>query len=84
VTIAYLIPTPGKHGQRDGDRDIDPNLAYLYFALKSACSCARLCEDGGTVAILVGVDDLYSVVECISVQNGQYWSKYLLSEIRRP
>ena len=59
---ASLVSSEGEHGERDGDRKVDANLACLNFSLELASSVAVLCEDCSTIAPSVFVDERMAFV----------------------
>lgn len=58
-----LVASEGEHGKGDGDGNVDSNLAGLDLLLEASRGCAGACEDGGAVAVFVGVDEGDGVVE---------------------
>ena len=58
-----LVASEREHGEGDGDGNVDSNLAGLDLLLEAGRGCARACEDGGAVAVFVGVDEGDGVVE---------------------
>ena len=67
-----LITGEGEHGQWHWDGHIDTNLTGLEILLESGRSGARSSEDGGTIAILVGVDQVDGVVKSLHLQTDEY------------
>ena len=63
-----LVAGEGEHGKGDGNRDVDSNLAGLDLLLEASRGCAGACEDGGAVAVFVGVDKGDGVVESGNVE----------------
>ena len=51
-----LITSEGEHGKRDGNGNVDAELTGFNLLLELGGSGAGAGEDGGTVAVLVGVD----------------------------
>lgn len=63
-----LIARKAKHRQRDWDRHVDTDLASFNFFLELAGRGAGAGEDGGTVAILVLVDEFDGFVQAVDVE----------------
>jgi hypothetical protein len=47
-----FVTAPREHGQRNGDGNVDPDLASFDGFFKLARGRARLCEDGRAVPVL--------------------------------
>jgi len=58
-----LVAGEREHGEGDRDGNVDSNLAGLDLLLEAGRRCAGACEDGGAVAVFVGVDEGDGVVE---------------------
>lgn len=58
-----LVAGEGEHGQGDGDGDVDADLAGLNVLLEARGGRAGASKDGGSVTILVLVDQLNGVVQ---------------------
>lgn len=76
---ALLVAGEAEHGKWHWDGNIDTNLTGLNFALEAAGGGARSGEDGGTVAILVVVDEINGLVDSLDVQANQYRTEDLLA-----
>ena len=63
-----LVTGEREHGQRDGDGHVNANLAGFDVLLEPRGRGARAGEDGGAVAVFVGVDQVDGVVERVHVQ----------------
>lgn len=59
---AGLVASEAEHGQGDGDGYIDTNLAGFKFFLEQRCCGAGLCEDCGSVAVRIGIDQVDGVL----------------------
>ena len=66
---AVLVSSEGEHGERDGDRKVDANLACLNFSLELASSVAVLCEDCSTIAPSVFVDEIDGALKRVSTYD---------------
>jgi hypothetical protein len=64
---ALLVPREAEHGQRDGDGDVDPQLAGFDLLLEAGGGGAGFGEDGGAVAVFVCVDQVDGFVGCFDV-----------------
>ena len=73
-----LVAAPCKHGERHRDRHVHANLTDVDLVLKAAGCRTRLGEDGGTVAVGVGIDELKRVVESGCGQADERGAKDLL------
>jgi len=72
-----LVPTPRKHGQRHGNRDINSNLSHVDLPLEFPSGCTGLSEDGGAVTILILVDDLDGLVKSLGLEDDEHGSEDL-------
>ena len=63
-----LIAGEAEHGQRDGDGDVDADLAGLELLLEAGGRRAGGGEDGDAVAVFVGVDQVDGFVEGVDVE----------------
>jgi hypothetical protein len=63
---------------RDGNGDVDTNLTGLDLVLEAAGCSTRACEDGGAVAVLVGVDHVNGLVDGLDVQADENRAEDLL------
>lgn len=72
-----LIPAPREHRQWHGDRNVNSNLSHINLPLVFPGSSTGLGEDGGSVPILVLVDDLESLVESLGVEDDEDGSEDL-------
>ena len=63
-----LVAREAEHGQRDGDGDVDPQLAGFDLLLEAGGGGAGFGEDGGAVAVFVGVDQVDGFVGCFDVE----------------
>jgi len=72
-----LVPAPREHRQGHGNGNIDSNLTHVDFPLVFPSSSTRLSEDGGSVAVLVLVDDLESLIQSLSVDDNEDGSEDL-------
>ena len=72
-----LIPTPREHGQRHGNRNVNSNLSHINLPFVFPSSGARLGKDGGSVTILVLVDDLEGLIESVGVEDDKNGSEDL-------
>ena len=68
---ASLVPTPREHGQGHGDGNVNSDLAHVDLSLVFPSSSTRLSEDGGSVTILVLVDDLEGLIESLGVNDDE-------------
>jgi len=59
---AGLVPAPREHWQGHGNWDVNSDLSHVDLSLEFPSSSARLSEDGGSVTILVLIDDLEGFV----------------------
>jgi hypothetical protein len=59
----------GNHRERNRDRDVDTNLTDIDFMLEFASCSAASSEDGGTVTVRVGVDELDGVFESVDLHD---------------
>lgn len=57
-----LVTSKGEHGQRDGNRDVDTNLAGLDVLLETRRGRARPRKDSGAIAIFVGINQVDGVI----------------------
>lgn len=73
-----LVPGEGKHGQRHGDGDVDPDLTGLEILLEARGAGTGTGEDGRSVAVWVLVDHVDGVVQGVDIQADQYGSEDLL------
>lgn len=73
-----LVTGEGEHGQWHGDGDVDTQLAGLDVLLEAGGGGAGAGEDGGAVAVLVGVDHVDGVVEGLDVQADEDGAEDLL------
>jgi hypothetical protein len=64
---ALLVPREAEHRQRDGDGDVDPQLAGFDLLLEAGGGGAGFGEDGGAVAVFVCVDQVDGFVGCFDV-----------------
>lgn len=76
---ASLIPTPAEHGQWNGNWNINANLTDFNLALKLPSCCAWLRENGCSIAIPIAIDNAYSVVKSVGINNAKNRSKYFFS-----
>ena len=74
---ARLVPTPRKHRQRHGNRNINSDLSHVDLPLVLPSSSPRLGEDCGSVTILVLVDNLESFVESLGIEDNKDGSENL-------
>jgi hypothetical protein len=58
-----LVTGEREHGQGDGDGDVDADLAGFNVLLEARGGRAGASEDGGSVAVLVLVDEFNGVVQ---------------------
>lgn len=72
-----LVTGEGEHGQWHGDGDVDAQLAGLDVLLEARGGGAGAGEDGGAVAVFVGVDHVDGVVEGFDVKADQDGSEDL-------
>jgi hypothetical protein len=63
-----LVASEREHGKRDGDGNVDSNLAGLDLLLEASRRCAGACEDRGAVAVFICVDEGDGVVESGDVE----------------
>lgn len=73
-----LVTGEGEHGQWHGNGHVDTQLAGLNVLLEARRGGAGAGEDGGAVAVLVGVDQVDGVVEGFDVQTDEDGSEDLL------
>ena len=66
-----FVPTPREHRQGHGDRNVNSDLSHVDLPLEFSSSSAGLSEDGGSVTILVLVDDLESLIESLGVEDDE-------------
>lgn len=59
---ALLVSGEGEHGEWHGDRDIDTDLTGFNVLLEAGGGWAGAGEDGGSVAVLVLVDEVDGIV----------------------
>ena len=62
-----LVSSERKHGQWNGDRGVDSNLAGLNVTLEPGCGSSAIGEDSNPVTIFVGVDKVNGVLECVDI-----------------
>lgn len=74
----FLVTGEGEHGQWHRDGNVDTELAGLDVLLEARGGGAGAGEDGGAVAVLVGVDHVDGVVEGLDVQADEDGSEDLL------
>ena len=72
-----LVPTPREHGQGHRDRNINSYLPYVDLPLEFPCGSTRLSKDGGSITVLVLVDDLESLIESLGVEDDEHGSENL-------
>jgi len=72
-----LVPTPREHGQGHGNRNVNSDLAHVNLPLVFPSGGTRLSEDGGSVTVLVLVDDLESFIKSLGVHDDEDGSKDL-------
>ena len=75
---ALLVTGEGEHGQRDGDGHVDAQLAGFTFLLEARGGRAGASEDGGTVAVFVGVDEINGVVKRLDIEADENGTEDLL------
>lgn len=63
---------------RDGDGHVDTDLAGLNLALESTCCRTGSSEDGGAVSILIRVDEIDGLVECLYIEADENRTEDLL------
>lgn len=73
-----LVTGEREHGKRDGNGHVDTELASLTLLLELRGGRAGACEDGGTVAVFVGVDHINGVVKGLNVETHENGTKDLL------
>lgn len=61
---AFLVTCEAEHWQRDGDGDVDADLAGLDVFLKTGGCAPATGEDCNAISVLVCVDEFDSVVDC--------------------
>lgn len=66
-----LVSGERKHGERHGDGYVNTNLAGLDVALEAGGGCARVGEDGYTVAVFVAIDQVDGVFEGVDVDGDE-------------
>jgi hypothetical protein len=66
-----LVPREAEHRQRHRNRDINTQLAGLDLLLELGSGGARLCEDGRSIAVGVGVDESNGFIGCWDVETDQ-------------
>ena len=76
---ARFVSAPREHRQWDRNGHVDSNLANFDTRLELACSRAALREDGCSVTVLVGVDDVERVIEGVGGDDGQDGTKDFLA-----
>lgn len=59
---AVLVASEGKHRQGHGDGQVDADLASLDFVLELPGGVAILGKDGGSVSVVVVVDQVYGLL----------------------
>lgn len=66
-----LVSSKGKHGQGHGDGHINTQLTGFDVLLEPGGGGARGGEDGGTVAVFVGVCECNSIVKGLNVETDE-------------
>jgi hypothetical protein len=66
-----LVPTPREHGQRHRNRNVNSNLSHVDLPFEFPSSGTGLGEDGGSVTILVLVDNLEGLVESLGIEDDE-------------
>lgn len=66
-----FVAGEAEHGQGDGDGDVDANLAGLEVLLEQGGRGPGAGEDGGAVAVRVGVDQIDGFLRGVDVQADQ-------------
>jgi hypothetical protein len=79
MTPGYEHAGSGNVRQRNRDWDIDTNLSHVDFILEFACGSSRLGEDGGTVTIFIGIDNVHSIVKRFGLHHYKYRPKYFFT-----
>ena len=77
---ACLVSAPREHGQRHRNWYVDADLADFNLSLELASSCARVCEDCGTIPVRILVDDSECIVKCVCLDDDEDWAEDLLTE----
>mmetsp|Transcript_23065 Transcript_23065/g.50757 ORF Transcript_23065/g.50757 Transcript_23065/m.50757 type:complete len:469 (+) Transcript_23065:310-1716(+) len=72
-----LIAREREHGQRHGDGEVDADLARVDHVHVLSCSRSRSGENGGAVAVLVGIHQLDSIVKRLHLHACQHRPKDL-------
>lgn len=75
---ALLVTREAEHRQGNGDRDVDANLAGLDVFLEAGCGAAGTGENGGAVAVLVGVDKIDGFVNGLDIEADEDWTEDFL------
>jgi hypothetical protein len=74
---ASLVPAPREHGQGHGNGNVNSDLSHVNLPLEFPSGSTGLSENGGSVAILVLVDDLESLIESLGVEDDENRSEDL-------
>jgi hypothetical protein len=75
---ALLVPGKREHGQRHGNGHVDAQLPGFDVLLEPRRRGPRGGEDGGAVAVLVGVGERDGVVERVGVEADEYGAEDFL------
>mmetsp|Transcript_60668 Transcript_60668/g.161212 ORF Transcript_60668/g.161212 Transcript_60668/m.161212 type:complete len:200 (-) Transcript_60668:852-1451(-) len=64
--------------QGHGDRDVDADLSTVHVVLELSRHSAARREDGGAVAVRIGIDDLDGLLKSVCLQDHEGWTKDFL------
>jgi hypothetical protein len=70
-----LVAGEREHGKGDGNGNVDSDLTGLDLLLEASRGCAGACEDRGTVAVFICVDEGDGVVESGDVEADEDGAK---------
>ena len=72
VTEEGVLPAAeGVVGHGDGDRDVDADHAHLDLVLEAPGRAAVVGEDGGAIAVRIGVDQFEGLVVALDPDHGE-------------